>query len=132
MSLVPTYYLASDGNLYESAPRGLDWFLCFDDEDPPELVMKNPGKRKSADECKVLAYKLMESLGMEADIIAGPQRHGRVFDGKMCKKSISFFLKITKPIPIDLVPLGALPVKNYGGCTIELCGCKLPQDAKFC
>ena len=40
MSLVGTYVRATDGNLYEDPVlRGDGWFVCFDDDDPPELVL---------------------------------------------------------------------------------------------
>lgn len=41
MSLCSTWVLARDGNFYQDPVlRGDDWFLCFDDDDPPELVIK--------------------------------------------------------------------------------------------
>lgn len=40
MSLVSTYVRAVDGKLYRNPViRGEGWFLCFDDDDPPELVV---------------------------------------------------------------------------------------------
>jgi hypothetical protein len=44
MSLVSTYVKA-DGKYYKNPVyRGKDWFICFDDDDPIEVVMENPGK----------------------------------------------------------------------------------------
>lgn len=47
MSLIPTYVRASDGRWYEDPTlaasedwRERKWFLCFDDDDPPELVVR--------------------------------------------------------------------------------------------
>lgn len=40
MSLVSTYVRAIDGKLYRNPVlRGEGWFLCFDDDEPPELVV---------------------------------------------------------------------------------------------
>ena len=40
MSLVSTYVRAVDGKLYRNPVlRGKGWFLCFDDDEPPELVV---------------------------------------------------------------------------------------------
>jgi hypothetical protein len=43
MSLVSTYVRAADGDLYRNpvlADETNGWYLCFDDDDPPELVWK--------------------------------------------------------------------------------------------
>ncbi len=40
MSLVGTYVRAEDGQLYRGPViYGDGWFVCFDDDDPPELVV---------------------------------------------------------------------------------------------
>jgi hypothetical protein len=40
MSKVPTWVLAVDGRVYQDPVlEGPDWFLCFDDDEPPELVI---------------------------------------------------------------------------------------------
>jgi len=94
MSLVSTYVRAVDGKLYRDPVfRGDFWFLCFDDDDPPELVVKaghkrpgftwfkcnryqanNPhrGTRSFGDEwCEALSY-----LGRLVDRIPVPTEHG--------------------------------------------------------
>lgn len=41
MSLVSTYVRAIDGHLYKNpSVDGAHWFVCFDDEEPPELVVE--------------------------------------------------------------------------------------------
>ena len=44
MSLVPTWVLCDDRRMYRDAVLAAaadgDWFICFDDNDPPELVMQ--------------------------------------------------------------------------------------------
>ena len=40
MSLVSTYVRAVDGKFYRNPVlRGKGWYLCFDDDEPPELVV---------------------------------------------------------------------------------------------
>jgi len=40
MSLVATYVQATDGKFYKGAVIFEEgWFVCFDDDDPPELVV---------------------------------------------------------------------------------------------
>jgi len=43
MSLVSTFVIADDGYFYDDPhigePGNPDWFICFDDDDPPELVI---------------------------------------------------------------------------------------------
>lgn len=41
MSLVSTYVIADDGLYYrDPVLEGDGWFICFDDDDPPELVIR--------------------------------------------------------------------------------------------
>lgn len=41
MSLVPTWVYAEDGNWYKDPViTGPGWFICFDDDDPPEMVIR--------------------------------------------------------------------------------------------
>jgi hypothetical protein len=54
MSLVGTYTLCKDGRYYEELiywDENRNWFFCFDDDDPPELVVK---KRAKLDPTEVL------------------------------------------------------------------------------
>ena len=45
MSLVSTYVRATDGLLYkEPVLSGKGWIICFDDDDPPELVITEKSK----------------------------------------------------------------------------------------
>jgi len=56
MSLVPTHCYCSDGLWYEDPVwRGYDedgklrWFLCLDDDDPPEMVLRVDDSPKDLD-----------------------------------------------------------------------------------
>lgn len=41
MSLVSTYVRATDGQFYKNPViEGDNWFICFDDREPPEMVVK--------------------------------------------------------------------------------------------
>ena len=45
MSLVSTYVKMPNKMWYQNPiiyDKTLDWFICFDDDDPPELVLKSP------------------------------------------------------------------------------------------
>jgi len=120
MSLVTTYFLASDGNLYEATLRGDNWFLCFDDDDPPELVIKG-GEGQSNQRAREIAARLLDIVGINADLLTGPHRSGRIFNGKSAR-SFAFFLDINEPIPVALLPEGSKPAKPRGDYCVELCG----------
>lgn len=58
MSLVPTFVQCADGNYYkELVYRGKGWFICFDDDDPVELVIKTS--------CAVQPKEILTSLGIQ-------------------------------------------------------------------
>lgn len=97
MSLVSTYCLADDGQWYrEPVLRGEDWFICFDDDDPPELVFK--------EHSDINPYTLLHDIGLKASLKGRGNRSGRMF-GKDFEfdDAISFWLKIKKPIPAKAI-----------------------------
>lgn len=50
MSLVSTYVRATDGYFYQDPVLSGDgWFVCFDDDDPPELVIDKSKKLNPID-----------------------------------------------------------------------------------
>lgn len=105
MSLVSTYVLADDDQWYqEPVLGGDDWFICFDDDDPPELVVKE-GKG-------INPYTLFEDIGLKAKVISKPSYSGRLFDGNF-HDAWAVFLKIKKPIP-------AQHIKEHDGLTTEM------------
>ena len=106
MSLVSTYLRASDGKLYkEPVYRKVgDWFICFDDEEPIELVIRlnSPegdvcGSARDVpvvDPCEVLAE--VGLVGVTLGEVVHPA-HGRVFaergEGWVFKPARSWWLE---------------------------------------
>jgi hypothetical protein len=99
MSLVATYVLATDGRYYED-PTIYDtehwppnWFLCFDDDDPPELVV-----RKGTPIPDLPYFQRTTRFRSQT---------GRQFDHRACNApeqeffvpALACFGKLTQPIP---------------------------------
>lgn len=60
MSLVSTYVRATDGKLYKNPVlSGQGWFICFDDDDPVELVIKKKSNIKPQDIFKQIGMKVV-------------------------------------------------------------------------
>lgn len=89
MSLVSTYVRAVDGKLYrDPIVVGNDWFLCFDDDDPPELVVRAMGA-------------LPELQCIRA--ICGHTRSFRCFTGDLNDDFVeadSYWCELVSPIPV--------------------------------
>lgn len=95
MSLSATWVKATDGYFYEEPVlRGEGWFVCFDDDDPPELVIE-----------KGLGLNPPATL-REANIgfthLQFSQECGRDFGGQSGDINIrdaqSFFFELTAPL----------------------------------
>lgn len=100
MSLVPTFVLAIDGKFYKDPVlKGDDWFLCFDDDEPPEVVVRRSG-RTSAEEVKQKVQTILDALLLKWSFISNrPRFVGRCFNGDI-KKAASMFVRIDSPIPV--------------------------------
>lgn len=108
MSLVPTWVRATDGKYYKDPVlRERDWFLCFDDNEPPELVVK----WKEGDDLPSFwrrAETILKELGLQYRFLSKrPALHSRDFGNyRLRSGSISLhyagsvFLEITAPIPV--------------------------------
>lgn len=103
MSLVPTFVMAVDGKFYENPTlRGEDsdgarWFLCFDDDDPPELVIETKGRRVNASH----AVKILDNIGVKYKLLGGsPMVCGRCFTDDGFADGASFFFNLKSAIPI--------------------------------
>lgn len=103
MSLTHCYVLADDGKWYNYpvlSDDSHDWFICFDDDDPPELVVKSQ-YGTWAD-----ARGLLERIGI-SDIVPTitfhQGKHGRCFPPRGVYKAVSVWLTINKPIPAKLI-----------------------------
>lgn len=103
MSIGPTWALCNDGKFYkEPVWRGENFFLCFDEDEPPELVIKKPSKLTLA-LAKSMALEILKMLGIEADIREDTYFGGgsRCFTKELngFHKAFRFFLKITERPP---------------------------------
>ena len=89
MSLVSTYVRAKDGYFYRNPViREKDWFICFDDDDPAELVIKKKSNLRPQDIFKKigLKYSKLTKRGVQAE---------RIFEKKDWKfePAISYFFE---------------------------------------
>lgn len=106
MSLVPTFVQAVDGKYYENPTlRGVDsdgarWFLCFDDDDPPELVIERKNRKLTINHGKAI----LAPLGFKYEfLMRQPQSSGRLFGKSLSSPSAdagAFFIKIKSAIPV--------------------------------
>lgn len=105
MSLGPVYVLAVDGQYYENPVfRGREsespykrWFLCFDDSEPPELVIERGGALLT----QKRAMAILETLGFKATLrnVLAELIGERIFDNEY-QPAGAYWLKITAPIPV--------------------------------
>lgn len=96
MSLVPTYVKADDGFFYKNPVLGTkDWFICFDDEDPPELVIKK--------ECPSSPKTLLQMIGITFSNLQKQGISYRLFSqrGYNFKEAISYTFDLLKPLPVN-------------------------------
>lgn len=104
MSQVPTWVKAKDGQFYQDPVlRGEDWFLCFDDDDPPELVMKADRLiPESKADVKERAKGILDRLGVRYELCGGVSRSSRCFGSQITRMhpAVAVFLHIKDPIPV--------------------------------
>ena len=105
MSLGPTYVRADDGEFYKNPViRGEGFFLCFDEDEPPELVIEvGAGNFVMAERMD----EIIKQLGLKASFKQGPHRSTRCF-GKLSDKgsmrpAYAYFLNIHAPIPVSII-----------------------------
>lgn len=93
MSLVSTWVEATDGMFYQNPVIcGDGWYVCFDDDDPPELVVKKSVKRTP--------LEILRDAGIPWKSVR-PRGFGgkRMFNGKF-KEAKACFFELSGPIPI--------------------------------
>ena len=97
MSLVSTYVRADDGKMYQNPVLSGDgWFICFDDDDPVELVVKNSLGVKDP-------TQFLSELGIPSKQMERAQKGAsRIFQKKF-EEATSWFFEITKRIPHKLI-----------------------------
>lgn len=96
MSMCSTFVRCHDGKFYKNLiywGKDRSWFVCFDDRDPVELVVK-----QAAD---LDPKKILDDLGIPYIEIKRPKRMGRLF-GKAFKfeEAVCCFMRVSdKPFP---------------------------------
>jgi len=97
MSLGYIFVKFDDGKWYRGGALGEeDWFICFDEDEPPELVIK-----KGAFKNGLTPEKIIEKIGLDADI-AGKLKTfaGRCFTKDLkLEPAVTVFLRIYSPPP---------------------------------
>lgn len=112
MSQSATYVQALDGLLYKDPIiSGEDWFVCFDDDEPPEIVMKRFGSTTEKSARRKAHLLLMEAgIGFTLGEI-NSLTMGRSFPPTWkAKPASSIFFTLLAPIPIP---------RTYGGVKIK-------------
>lgn len=103
MSLMPSYIRADNDNFYKNVIiKGNDFFICFDDEKPPELVIEK--RDKDISNLIKRAEEILKEYGIQAIIQKDEIKENceRMF-GKKFKLAFSIFLDIKKPIPFKSI-----------------------------
>jgi len=108
MSLVSDYVIMTDGNWYKNATiydESHNWFLCFDDEDPPEIVIYNPDEISSNKQKIIRVREVLKKANIYAKISQVHTTGNRLYPpdwekGKF-RPSISAFLTIRRRIDIS-------------------------------
>lgn len=130
MSLVPTYVLADDNEFYKDPTiNGIDFFICFDDDDPPELVIMAPGVKLDdmhdidLRAMQKRAKEILESLNISAIFNGVGYSCGRVFDDDPMsadfKPAYAVSLTINKRIPVLAITEHEGLYEGRGECVFE-------------
>lgn len=108
MSLVSTYVRAVDGKLYRNPVfRGENWFIVFDDDDPPELVFEPKG---GIELVRYRATIILNDRGIKYKLMGEPCSSGlRCFSsiGDM-RKAYRVFFELLSRIPVPQEHDGAI------------------------
>lgn len=110
MSLVPDYVKYSDGKWYKNSTFGVadKWFVCFDDNDPPELVVDAGLYSKAtflgAVSTELGDQTLLEQYGRRSVTMLGRSfpPHRNDFHKKM-KRAHCVWVKVLKKPPIEFL-----------------------------
>lgn len=107
MSLVSTFVKMSDGKFYQDPTiydQSNNWFLCFDDEEDPELVIHQPKQLSKEDRYKKVE-EILELAKINAKIKSHSPSGERIFPDEKFKPAICAFLEIKESIDISLLSI---------------------------
>ncbi|KKM92799.1 hypothetical protein LCGC14_1214740 [marine sediment metagenome] len=100
MSLVPTWVQAVDGLFYKGPVlHGPGWFVCFDDDDPPEIIVTKKLLATGKTPKQILTEKGIKFADLEPGS-SGGRIHPRDDDRMKFTPSTSFFFVLKGRIPI--------------------------------
>jgi hypothetical protein len=107
MSLLCCWVLADDGLYYQDPVLGGDgWFVCFDDDDLPELMLRHPLSAPVGSSCTRANVILAES-GIAARLAVPHGRARRCFGPSFTEGEFedahAWFLNIRKPVPVSRI-----------------------------
>jgi hypothetical protein len=98
MSLNSPYVCCSDSKWYKDPVwRGPDWFVCYDDDDPPEIIIKADSKLSFDEALKLCGHKACATFRFRGGV-------ERVFDKegvKFARAKSCFFKPSGLPRPPD-------------------------------
>lgn len=103
MSLGPTFVQSASGLWYRNPIVGLaDWFICWDEDEPIELVRKDGA---------MPAVEILAHLAMEKWLlrfynnrnVRGHRFAGRIFDGLMLPATAHFLTQVLSGPPDNLI-----------------------------
>jgi hypothetical protein len=113
MSLVSTYVQSQEGNWYKNpVVKGDGWFICWDDDEPIELVVK---KGMGLQIPTIIAE--LKKQGWELAVGGGVRSNAqRLFEDDEFYPAISCFLKQKKLGPTEAMLAGneRMPKKPHG------------------
>ena len=96
MSLVASYIKCDDGKWYKELvyrSKDGDWFFCFDDDDPPELVVKLSCKKTISEICQEIGLSPRTTF----DVLR--IKSNRMFNGKFHEATSMFLRNEIKSYP---------------------------------
>jgi len=108
MSLVSTYVRATDNKWYrDPVLSGEDWFVCFDDDDPVELVIevRNRTRKQLQKRVQEVLEELKLEYSLESKLELGAQRDFSRTEKKFrFKPAAAVFFEISKGrIPVEKI-----------------------------
>lgn len=113
MSLVPTYVQSSTGRWYKNpVVKGEDWFVCWDDDEPIELVIQGDVDR--------FPDVLLEISRLDWGVLPrdkGSRSGKRLFDGEFKDASRMFLTQVSGP-PDEILIGDEVPADSWNECVL--------------